>query len=578
MNSQATQLSQPVHEIQVERDVPIPMRDGTLLRADVYRPRTEGKYPVLVERVAYELAGRCRAKGEYYAQRGYVVVGQSVRGLYASDGLFYPYVDDAWGANRDGYDTIEWAGTQPWSNGNVGMLDGSNSGLTQYLLAPTRPPHLKALFVREAASDVYRDQVFRGGADWLGFRTKWIMETLLAYLQHETAPPDMEAARGRLERAVAEIESWHHHLPLKSCPPLEGIADWYFQWLAHPEDGPYWWPMSLPLNFHEVDVPIVHLGGWFDVYTDSTLRCFQGIRAQGRSAACRENQRLMIGPWIHGPDNTSERRVGELDFGPEAALDLNAYRLRWYDHWLKGAANGVMDGPPVQVFLMGKNRWLDLERWPPAGTRSRPAYLREGGGQSETSLNNGQLSFQPPAGAERPDSFVYDPSDPVPSLFTDLDFSPRDHRAVEGRMLTYTSDVLEEDLAVVGPLKAVLFALSSAPDTDWVVRLCDVWPDGRSMFVSDGILRARYRCSFERPQLLTPGRIYRFEVEVGSTAQVFQAGHRLRVEVTSSDFPRFDRNLNTGGRFGEEVRGQVAVNTLFHDTLRPSHLLLPVMP
>ena len=580
MDPQTPEVSQPIHEIQVERNVPIPMRDGTILRADVYRPQTEGQYPVLVERVAYELVERCQANGEYHARRGYVFVGQNVRGRFASRGVFSLGRDDAWGANRDGYDTIEWAGTQPWSNGNVGMLDGSNSGLTQYLLAPTRPPHLKALFVRQAGSDPYHDLVFPGGAYWLGFRTKWIMDLVLTYLQHESAPPGpgTDAARARLEKALLEIESWNRRLPLKSCPPLEGLADWSFEWLEHPEDGPFWWATNVSHKFREVDVPILHLGGWFDFFPRSTLRCFQGIRAQGRSAACRDNQRLVMAPWIHGAKNTNQRQVGELDFGPRAAYDLHEHRLQWYDYWLKGVENGVMDGPPARVFLMGEDRWLDLETWPPPGITYRPIYFHEGSGPSDASLNNGRLTFAPPQGAERPDSYAYDPQDPVPSLLLGGETGPTDHRSVESRTLTYTSDVLPGDLTVIGPLQAVLYALSSAPDTDWVVRLCDVWPDGRSMSVCDGILRARFRDSFERAQLMTPGRIYRFHVDIGATAQVFKAGHRLRVQVTSSDFPRFDRNLNTGGPFGEEARGQVALNTVFHDAQRPSHVLLPVMP
>lgn len=573
----AQRTSNPTQEIQIERNVPIPMRDGTILRADVYRPKTEGRYPVLVERVAYELIGRCTGNAQYYVPRGYVVVGQNVRGAFASEGYFNTFRDDGWGANRDGYDTIEWAGTQPWSNGNVGMLDGSYSGFTQYMVVPTRPPHLKALFVREGGGDLYRDWVFRGGACQLSFHRKWSMNTPLSHLKHESAPPGMEAARGRLEKAVEEVEGWYRHLPLKHCPPLEGVADWYFEDLDHPENGPYWWATNLSLKAGEVDTPILHFGAWFDVFLDGTLRCFQDIRAKGRTEGCRNGQRLIIGPWIHGPGNAAKRETGELDFGPDAVFDLHAYRARWYDYWLKGIENGIMDEPPVRVFVMGENRWVDMETWPPEGIEYRAIHFREGGEEGEASLNNGGLSFEPPGEAERPDSFTYDPEDPIPSLIIYPELGPKDHRPVEGRMLTYTSDVLERDLTVIGPVKAILYGLSSAPDTDWVVRLCDVWPDGRSMSVCDGILRARYRDSLERPERMTPGRIYRFEVNMWSTAQTFRAGHRLRVEVTSSDFPRYDRNLNTGGPFGEEVCGQVAVNTVFHDAMRTSHVLLPVV-
>lgn len=574
---QTHEISMPTHEIQVERNVPIPMRDGTILRADIYRPQQEGRYPVVVERVAYELTHRCGFNGEYYARRGYVFVGQNVRGRFASEGKFDIFRDDAWGTNQDGYDTIEWAGTQSWSNGNVGMLDGSYSGFTQYLVTPTRPPHLKALFVREGGADHYRDFLYRYGAFQLALDLGWTLEEVLAALKHETAPPDTEAQRIRLEEAIANIDYWYRHLPLKSCLPLEGLADWYFEDLNHPEDGPYWWPLNLSHKYEEVDVPVVHLGGWFDCFLDSTLRSFQGIQAHGRTPACRANQRLVIGPWIHGPASVGKSNVGELDFGPEAAFDLYSYRLRWYDHWLKGVEKGIMDDPTVRVFLMGANRWLEMETWPPQNITYSPMYFHEGTGKSEASLNNGNLSFAPPEGSRKADSFVYDPDDPIPSLLTYPELGPKDHRQVEGRMLTYTTQVLEQDLTIAGPVQAVLYGTSTASDTDWVVRLCDVWPDGRSMSVCDGILRARYRNSLERSELMVPGQIYRFEIDLWSTAQVFKAGHRLRVEVISSDFPRYDRNLNTGGPFAEEVRGEVATNTVFQDQEYPSHIILPIM-
>lgn len=372
---------------------------------------------------------------------------------------------------------------------------------------------------------------------------------------------------------MEEMESWHRHLPLKAFPPLEGLADWYFEGLDHPEDGDYWRPTDLSAMYPEVDVPVLHWNGWFDYCLEGTLNSFQGMRAHGRSERCRKGQRLVIGPWTH-VGTTGE----EIDFGAEAVLDESAYRLKWYDHWLKGMDTGIMDGPPVRLFLMGANRWVEMEDWPPGEVVYRPVYFHEGTGRSEASLNNGRLAFQPPGADEQPDSFPYDPQDPVPSVRTFEDSGPKDFRSIEGRLLTYTSDVLEGDLTVTGPLKAVLYGSSSAVDTDWVVRLCDMWPDGRSMWVCDGILRARYRDSFEREELLVPGQVYRFEVDMCATAQVFRAGHRLRVQVTSSDFPWYDRNLNTGGPFGEETRGHVATNTVFHDAMHPSHIVLPVMP
>jgi putative CocE/NonD family hydrolase len=554
------------------------MSDGTILRADIYRPTGSGRYPVLVERVAYALEERCRFFGEYYASRGYVVVGQNVRGRFRSEGVFTPFRDDGWGDHQDGYDTIQWAGNQPWSTGAVGMLDGSYSAGTQYLLAPTQPPFLKALFAREGLSNIYRDFVFRGGAYQLRLHREWALENERAVCQALPPSPDQEQREGRLRLALEEIDRWYWHLPLSSCPPLEGLASWYFEDLRHPEDGPYWWPMNLQRRFAEVETPIVHLGGWFDLFLDSTLRCFQGIHTHGKTETCRATQRLVIGPWIHGPGQVGQRLVGDLDFGPGAAFDLFAYRLEWYDYWLKGIENAIMERAPVQVFVMGANRWVEAQTWPLPEIVYHPVYLSHGTGRTEASLNHGGLSFERPPDEERAESYSYDPFSPVGSLLSRPLLGPRDHRRVEGQMLTYTSHPLEQELTVIGPVKAILYAASSAPDTDWVVRLCDVWPDGRSMSVCDGILRARCRDSLTQPTLLHPSQVYRFEVDLQATAQTFPAGHQLRLEVTSSDFPRYDRNLNTGAAFGTGTQGQVAHNTIFYGGSRASHILLPVRP
>ena len=390
--------------------------------------------------------------------------------------------------------------------------------------------------------------------------------------------PEQDRLQARLQQAGEEIDRWYRHLPLSSCPPLEGLAPWYFEDLRHPEDGPYWWLVNLERMFAEVETPIVHLGGWFDLFLDSTLRCFQGIHTHGKTDTCRTNQRLVIGPWIHGPDQVGQRLVGELDFGPEAAFDLFAYRLEWYDYWLKGIENAIMERAPVQVFLMGANHWVEANTWPLPEIIYQPVYLSHGMGQTDASLNNGRLVYERPGTEDPAESFLSDPASPSESLLSRPLLGPRDHRRVEGQMLTYTSQRLEQELTVVGPVKAILYAASSAPDTDWVVRLCDVWPDGRSMSVCDGILRARFRDSLSQPTLLHPGHVYRFEVDLQATAQVFQAGHQLRVEVTSSDFPRYDRNLNTGAAFGTTSQGQVAHNTIFYGGSRASHLLLPIRP
>ncbi len=576
MSAMQADPTTPVDEILIEPSVLIPMRDGTRLAADIFRPATPGRYPVLVERTGYNLQEMVYSSAEYFAHHGYVYVAQDVRGRYGSEGEFRPFLDDGWGENRDGYDTIEWAAAQSWSDGTVGTAGGSYSGLTQYLAAPTRPPHLRTMFVR-AGPSALRDVVFRGGAYQRHLQCEWgLRQGILRPLGDGPLPPELEAVRQRAQAAYADMARWYRHLPLRSYPPMEGLANWWFEWLAHPEYGSYWEGTEARRMMSEVDAPIFHHTGWFDIFLGSTLRAFTAIRDRGRTEECRRGQRLAIGPWIHGQGYTGNRIVGDLDFGTEAELDFNAFRAQWFDSRLKGTAPVIPDEPPVRIFLMGANRWLDLADWPPPGVEYRPIYLHAGAAESAGSLNNGSLSFDPPANEEAEDAFAYDPAQPMPSLLLYPQLGPRDHRSVEEQMLTYTSEVFEHDLIVVGPVKAVLYAASSAPDTDWVVRICDVWPDGRSMSVCDGILRARYRNSFERDELMTPGEIYRFEIDLWATAQVFQAGHRLRVEVTSSDFPRYDRNLNTGGVCADETVGQVAVNRIFHDAQHASHVILPL--
>lgn len=566
-------MSEQPDGILVERGIKVRMRDGILLDAMIWRPAAPGRYPVLIERVAYELEWRARANGELYASHGYVVVAQNVRGVFDSEGEAVLMRTNGWGSLRDGYDTVEWAAVQPWSTGQIGMLDGSYSGITQYLVAPTRPPHLRALFVRQGSHDAFRNGLFRGGAHPLAFARSGVLENfLIPQLGRRPGLLSEESTRRRVEQAVAELEESLWRLPLTSWPLIEGLWDGYWANLAHPQDGPYWAHMRLSDVFSEIDTPILHLTSWYDILVGGPLSAFAGIRAHGRTASCRESQRLVVGPWIHGPANVGQRDVGALDFGPEAVWDLHAERLRWYDHWLHGVENGAMDGPTVRLFLMGTNRWLGLSDWPPAEVSYRPLHLAVG-----PEPGPGRLTFDPPAANDAPSSFVYDPAEPVPSLVSGVQTGPTDYRPIEDRVLVYESDLLTEDLHVVGPITAVIYGASSCRDTDWVVRLCDIWPDGRSLSVCDGILRARYRESFERQVSMEPGQVYRFEVDLRATAQTFQAGHRLRVHVTSSDFPRYDRNLNTGGPLYTETDWRVATNTVFHDAARPSHVLLPIM-
>lgn len=580
----STAASSPNFETTDEKDVEVPMRDGTVLRANITRPDAPGPFPALVERTPYskEAGSEIAVNSpEFFARRGYVVVIQDVRGRFASEGDFYPFRDDGAGVLRDGYDTIEWAAAQPWCDGKVGMIGGSYSGATQYRAALSRPPHLQAQFVRESSADYYREWVYRGGAHEHGFSLHWARLVTDQNLAQLVSGEELVKQQALLDHVKADIDDWYERLPLYPCRFLTGLSDWHNDFLAHPEDGPYWWELAVDRCHDQIETPIYHLGGWFDIFLAGTLKNYTGLRRRARTEAARRAQKLIIGPWVHGPAAVNASKAGDVDFGPEAARDLNELRLPWFDHWLKGAANGILDEPPVRLFVMGRNEWRDEADWPLPDTRYANYYLHDSSsGSGVASLNDGGLSVEPPEGSEQPDSYTYDPDHPVPSIGGNTLGIPNgacDHRPVDERCLTYTSAPLTAELEVTGPVTAVLYAMSSALDTDWVVRLEDVHPNGYSRNLCDGILRARYRNSFQHPEPLEPGKVYRFEIDLWATSNAFLPGHRIRAAVTSSCFPRFDRNLNTGGRIHREAAGQVAINTVLHDELRPSHIVLPLI-
>ena len=576
-------LSKPQYQTIHEKNQEVTMRDGTILRANITRPNVEGKFPVLIERTPYNKEGGSEngvGSPDFFSQRGYVVIIQDVRGRFASDGDFYPFRDDGAGINRDGYDTVEWAAAQPWSDGNVGTIGGSYSGATQYRNALSRPPHLRAMFSRESSADYYQEWVYRSGAFELAFNMAWAHGVTLANLAHLAEGEEFNRQQGRLERVGEEMDSWYARLPIYPCPFFEGLSDWFNEWLQHPTDDGYWDAFNMDKFHDQVETPMYHLGGWFDIFLAGTFKHYMGIKQHGRTEKARQSQKLIVGPWVHGPGNINTQFAGDFDFGADAARDFNELRLPWFDYWLKGIDTGIMDVPPVRIFVMGRNEWRDEPDWPLPDTQYTNYYLHGGQSGSIKSLNDGTLSPTPPEGSENPDSFVYDPVQPVPTRGGNTLNVPGgvyDQCEVEELCLTFTTEPLTEELEVTGPVKAVIYGLSSAPDTDWVVRLTDVDPDGYSRLLCDGILRARYRDSFTQPELLEVGKVYRYEIDLWATSNVFLPGHRVRVSVTSSCFPRFDRNLNTGGSIHNEAAGQVAINTVMHDAMRPSHIVLPVI-
>ena len=575
-------LSRPEFAVTVERDLPVKMRDGTVLRADVHRPDQADRFPVLVERTPYNKIESSETRfgaAEFYASRGYACVFQDVRGRYASDGEFYPFRDDGDGVNQDGYDTVEWAAEQPWSNGNVGTIGGSYSGATQYRMLATRPPHLRAQFVRQSAANYAQEWVYRSGAFELGFNMSWAVRHTASHARRLAENGNQDQAEALLAEAVRNLPALMARLPVSPVKELKTYYPWFEDWLGHPDDGEYWDEWNNVLRHSRVNVPVYHLGGWFDGFLKGTLDNFNGMRANASSDEVRTAQRLTVGPWVHAPNAADLTSCGEVEFGEAAAIGFFETRLRWFDHWLKGIDTGLLEEPPVRLFTMGTDQWRSFDEWPPLQAAMTPLYFRSEKSRSAGSLNDCSLSWSRPLAAEAPDQYEYDPLDPVPTTgggHLGEQNGPRDQRRIESMVLSYTTPALEHPLDVTGPVMAILYAKTSAKDTDWIVKLSDVHPDGRSMLVCDGVIRARYRKSRRKPELLD-GNTEKYEIDLWGTSHVFKRGHRVRVLVTSSDFPRWDRNMNTGGFNAREGSGVTALNTIFHDPQHPSHVLLPVI-
>ena len=563
----------PRNDIVLENRVATPMRDGVVLYADVYRPAGDERYPVLVSRTPYstERFPTAYDAAVYFAQRGYVYVYQDVRGRHESDGVWEPFRD----GERDGYDTIEWSAKQPWSNGKVAMQGGSYLGQNQWRAAQAAPPSLVTIFPMVASTSIYHDWITLNGGWRLSFNFGWGPVRMESRIMQNPGPHTTSGVR------TIHYDQVQWHLPLNTMQQVVGRhAHFYDEWLAHPDYDEYWRPYNVEEKFDKIAVPVHTLGGWFDIFSQGTLRGYVGMSQKGATEHARRS-RLLIGPWGHGPS----QKTGALDFGPEANVDALAIQLRWYDYWLKGIDDGFAAEPPVTLFVMGRNEWVQEREYPLARTQYRPLYLASGGNANSV-RGDGRLTWTKPAGSSSSDRFRYDPDDPVPSVGgnnccgTPTSSGPQDQRQIEGRrdVLLYTSDILQQEIEVTGPVKVVLFAASDGPDTDFVAKLIDVHPDGASYNMAEGIVRARYRESVGKPRPLTPGEVTRFEIDLVGTSVAFQKGHQIRVHVTSSHFPQFDRNPNTGAAFGTTTEVRVAQQTIYHDANRPSHILLPVIP
>jgi putative CocE/NonD family hydrolase len=568
----------------VERDLEVPMRDGTVLRADVYRASVARKSPVLLQRTPYGKGESQIPMALMAAERGYSVVIQDTRGRWASGGENYPLVHE----REDGYDTLEWVANQSWCNGLIGMYGSSYLGYTQWAAAAAGHPALKTIIPGFAFRDPHH-MTYQGGALNLGVTVSWGL-LAQAHMQIERLPGDLPEKAALWEHLIQAVDGLSRgdtfrHLPLGELPLIgkDGITPFFYDVISHPHADAYW--KSLAFEYENIRMPVFHIGGWYDVFANSTLQDFVGMQKRAPDDWLRGQQKLLVGPWTHA---SFENLNGELDFGLEASWIIvlpEELQLQWFDYWLKGEQNGIMDEALVRIFVMGANHWRNEQEWPLARTRYIPYYFHSTG-KANSSAGDGWLDARPPQ-TEPADTFQYNPQNPVSTRGGNLCCwqaalppGPYDQSDIEKRadVLVYTSAPLANDLEVTGPIRVHLWAASSAPDTDFTAKLVDVYPDGTSINLVDGIQRALYR-NDQATSHLEPGRIYAFQIDLGATSNLFKTGHRLRVEISSSNFPRFDRNANTGTTLDSGSKKlNTARQSIFHDSEHPSHIVLPVIP
>ena len=554
--------------ILIDRDVPIPMRDGAVLRGDVVRDAQAGQTPTLLLRTPYLKEGGFSSVFAPFdaVARGYAVVIQDCRGTGESDGELHPFLQEI----DDGYDTVEWCAAQEWCDGRVGMYGMSYMGTTPWLAAIAAPPSLRAIATFMTGSDFLEGWTYEGGAFHLGFNTGWVAPNL-ALRVLERSGIDRAAYEEREReamRAVSRLRATGSYAPLDELPLYRTVAPapYYFDWLARAERDEEWETVSIAAQAGNVTVPALGVGGWYDLFAGGPPQSFNAVRERGATEAARDGQRLLMGPWNHSLP--ALRTVGAVDFGPEASVDLGERVLRWFDWQILGREPSDELVAPVRYFTMGPNAWQEADTWPPPGAVPTSFFLR-GDGAANGAGGDGRLDREP-GGDEPPDEFLYHPLRPVPTVGgggrVDGAF---DQRRVEDRqdVLVYDSPPLSEPLEVSGPLSVELHVASSAPSTDFTAKLVEVAPDGFARNLGDGIARS----SFE------PGVVRSVTIDLRNTSNVFAAGSRIRLEVSSSNFPRFDRNPNTGEAPASATRFVPAHQYVHHSAEHPSRLVLPVV-
>jgi uncharacterized protein len=573
------------HQVERIDDVVMQTRDGTTLVADIYRPHGGGPWPVLVRRTPYgkrlnDLAAAFN-EAHFFASHGYLVVVQDTRGRFASEGEWYPLIYEG----LDGYDTLEWAAGLDGAAGPVGTFGQSYGCIIQYLTAAQRPPHLVTCVPVSGNCLSFQNYWYHHGVLELGWMLSYFVNMAEDVLRGQGRDEEVAALDDlKVDPAIRFSplkEQVVRHLPINDwiqrlgdgAPFLEDV-------LYHSMDGPYWWANDLRRELHNIDVPMLHIGSWYDINTWDTPLLFNGLKDHAMSHYARSHQALFMGPWAHllpYSQPTSEGS-GDIDFGPEAEMFLPGMYLRWFDHFVKGDGQ-ELPVPPVRLFVMGDNHWRDETEWPPARVVPTAWYLHSGGAAS-TLDGDGTLSTEPP-GDEPPDHYTYDPAHPVPTRGGHyVGGGVADQRPNQTRpdVLVFTSAPLAHHMEITGPVTAELFVSTSAIDTDFVVWLSDVRPDGYCQNLCESIVRGRFHRSYTAPAPLEPGRVYRLEIDMWHLSHLVRASHRLRVHVTSSDFPRWERNLNNGSRLGYGAQFQVAAQTIYHNSEHPSQIMLPVLP
>jgi uncharacterized protein len=583
-------------EVVTERDVMVTMRDGVQLRTDIYRPAASGRYPVLLMRTPYPLESPSVGEplGAQLARCGFAHVAQHCRGCFGSEGTYIPHSSDI----ADGYDAVEWAAARPWSNGRVGMIGASHPGLTQWSAAIAHPPHLVAIAPESSPWRFFGTSVWytSPGVMSVELALDWTLMMVGWEAERRGIPPpfpeieanqrdlpdfhDAEAVALYLERLAAAQGSLLKHRPLRDLPGLAGLAPWWQEWCDHPEPDNYWRSVQAADYRDQIAIPVLHHTGWYDFHPNAATEAFAVLEREGMSEATRRGQRLVIGPWPHGGASPREDIPPPPSRGPWLDISEDSTLMQFLEEHVKELDRGLSAHAPVRLYVMGENVWRDEWEWPLARTQWTPYYIHSTG-HANSSPDDGTLLPTPPT-EEPSDAYLFDPTDPVltPKIHGIFAGDPTqfDQRPIEARpdVLVYTTPALESPIEVTGPVTAELWASSSAPDTDFTAKLVDVLPDGRAWPLCQGITRARYRQPNADP--LQPDEAYQFKITLWPTSILFGKGHRIRLEVSSSEWPTWEINPNTGSRITNDAAMEIAAQRVYHDAQHPSHVLLPMIP